>query len=384
MNALVDREILDLFSDRPDLLAVADAVASTGAAARQPSARRRLVRVAIVPAVAAVAAAALLVVAAPWRSSSGVDSRLFFQRALAVIGSAPVLHVVFEYSSSNETVVDLASGAEHPIVHRNEFWYDTERGLGHGRMSVAGGAAVDSVGHVGGATSALDPFTGFATRYRDALEHGRAHIVGRTVVDGRPAVTIDFSWPGADWTETVNVDAETYVPLTIETASPRGSTVIHVRSIGSLAYRRSLFTPPKTSGGVVVGLALAEGEEITLADAARLLDGQPLGLGGAPDTVRVGHAEGTLADGREVRGSYVSLKYGDVDVSLARDEPGKAGLDSAVFPVPPAGSIAVTSGTGRSMGMLSKNGFTIRLQGPSRDAVVAAARELVPVPPSNH
>src|SRR5688500_1867670 len=117
MSVAVDRELLESLQDRSDLVAVADAIADT----QRPRAARRLSRrTALVAAAAVVAAVAAL--AAPW----GERGPATVERALAALGSGPVLHAVVEYTGE-DVVIDLATGRERPFVHRAEYWYDAER-----------------------------------------------------------------------------------------------------------------------------------------------------------------------------------------------------------------------------------------------------------------
>ena len=81
--------------------------------------------------------------------------------------------------------------------HGSEFWYDQQRRLLRVRWNTDGvGPSADIVNRFANSAFAFDPFFGFATQYRDALEHGeRARIIGETEVNGRPAVQIEFTIP---------------------------------------------------------------------------------------------------------------------------------------------------------------------------------------------
>ncbi|HYY64237.1 MAG TPA: hypothetical protein VE688_06470, partial [Gaiellaceae bacterium] len=86
---LRDPELLELLADDPELLAFADAVASTRSAA--PAVRPRRRRFAVLAAAALLLGAAVAIAVAltiPWsHNPSLVD------RALAAVGEQPVLHV---------------------------------------------------------------------------------------------------------------------------------------------------------------------------------------------------------------------------------------------------------------------------------------------------
>ena len=115
----LDAEVIELLRDSPELLAIADAITATQAA---PATRRRATRLAAVAAVLGLAVALALV--SPW---SGRGSLV--DRALAAIGSGAVIHVVEKRDLSDQTLVDLRTGAESPVAQTRELWFDGERGL---------------------------------------------------------------------------------------------------------------------------------------------------------------------------------------------------------------------------------------------------------------
>ena len=115
----LDAEVIELLRDSPELLAIADAITATQAA---PATRRRATRLAAVAAVLGLAVALALV--SPW---SGRGSLV--DRALAAIGSGAVIHVVETRDLSDQTLVDLRTGAESPVAQTRELWFDGERGL---------------------------------------------------------------------------------------------------------------------------------------------------------------------------------------------------------------------------------------------------------------
>ena len=114
-----DVETLELLRDEPELLAIADAVAST------QRRRRRLPR-RVLLAAAAVLAAAVVALLAPWQNEDGRG--LVPERALAALPApAPVMHVVLEHRLG--TRVHLETGRLSPVLVRSESWYDQERSL---------------------------------------------------------------------------------------------------------------------------------------------------------------------------------------------------------------------------------------------------------------
>jgi hypothetical protein len=372
MNALADREVVELLHDRPDLLAVADAVAAT-------QERSRTAHRALVPALA-VAAAVVLLLVAPWQSRgpSVVD------RALAAVGSGPVIHAVIEYSWPQDVVVNLATGAERERVHRQELWYDEQHHALRDSLSTDGGASVDYVAR-NSPDERLDPaLTGFASDYREALAADRARVVGETDVDGRPAKTIEFAPRSGGAVERVDVDATTYAPLRFsETYPPDGrrSPPFRVTTIESVPYDASLFAPTASAPRPDVG-EVSEAKPISLREAARALGAAPLGLGRSPGSVEVSHTKAWLTDGTKLEGLIVRLSYGRVRVSLARDRAGSYGIGfgEGEFPTPPSGSVAVTGNDSEGwQGELRQDGFAVMVNAPTKAQVVAAAGALAPL-----
>jgi hypothetical protein len=339
-----------------------------------PRRARRL----LIPAAVAAAAAAVLVVA-PWRGggSSVVD------RALAAVGAGPVVHAVVEYSWPQDVVVNLATGEERERVHRAEYWFDSDRKHLHARYTTDGAPPVD---YVATGTEQLDAsLAGFATQYADALADGRAHVVGSTTVGGRPAKRIQFAPGSSGAVEEVAVDAETYAPLTFHTTYPpaRRSPEWRVLTIESVPRDPADFRAPVSRPHVDLG-EVSAARDVSLAAAARALGAPPLGLRSrTPSSVQLSRATSWLTDGRKLQGVVVRLLYGDVKVSLARDEAGRdaVGFSTDEYPVPPEGSMALTGNEDDGFqGVLRRGDFGVMIAGPHRDDVIAAARALVPLP----
>lgn len=347
------------------------------------SARPRVAtgRIAFAPMLV-VAAVLVLLLVAPWQSRgpSIVD------RALAAVGSGPVVHAVVEYSWPQDVVVDLATGAERERVHRAEYWYDEQRKQLRARFATDGGEPAD---YAGPAVGELDPvLTGFASQYREALESGRAHVVGDTTVDGRPAKRLEFAPRGSGAVQEVAVDAETFAPLRFHETyrGGRRSPEWRIVSIESVPRDPSDFVAaepsrPRPSVGEV-----SEAREITLVDAARALRARPLWLGSsfagrALDSVELSQTTAWLTDGSKVSGVLVRLVYGPVRVSLAHDAAGgyALGFGDVEYPTPPEGSVAVT-GSDREgwTGELRRGDLSVMLSAPRKERLLAAARALAP------
>jgi hypothetical protein len=283
-TSFADAELVELFADEPELLAIADAIAATTTTPARahtssgaPS-RLRLPRPSVLSAVALVAAAAVIVLVAPWQRSHGTLTDM----ALAAIGTQAVIHVLME-TPTGAGLVEIASGSAQPVMQRDEVWYDAARGL---RRDVTrdGSVILDDELETpqGGFTShgivydcawiAAHPVTatkarvscnasgengttphtvarpkptldaglaGFADSYRQALASGQAHEIGAGEVSGQ---TVDWlAFPTSDGsTERVALDHSSHKPILLE--GPHLS--VRVDSIETIPYDASTFARP--------------------------------------------------------------------------------------------------------------------------------------------
>ena len=131
---LRDPELLELLADKPELLAVADAVAATQQPPRRSFVRRRATRLAAVAAVAAAVVAVALVL--PQGEHGIVD------RAIAAIGDGRVLHLVAEVPTGTVDV-DLQSGRRTVQQYRLELWADQQLSDVHAVMTFKGQIVAD-------------------------------------------------------------------------------------------------------------------------------------------------------------------------------------------------------------------------------------------------
>ena len=103
MTGFADRELVEALADRPDHLALADAVAAT----QRPRRRGRRLAVVLPAAIAAVVALALV---SPWdRGGPGT-----LERALAAVGGGPVIHAIVASSVPADVLVEIETGEERP------------------------------------------------------------------------------------------------------------------------------------------------------------------------------------------------------------------------------------------------------------------------------
>jgi hypothetical protein len=314
-------ELIELLRDDSRLLAVADAVATT----QRPRARVTS-RLLAVPLLAAALVA--IVLFAPWqRSAPGL-----LDRALAAVGTGPVLHVVTEETRpAGWHLVNLRTGERTaPDLHlRTEIWYDPERQLEHSLTSTNGVLTEDLLEtpdsvtmngetvytcawiqahpveatrervscrldgengttprHVPEPPPVVDPgLTGFLDGYQDALQNGTARRVGEGTIDGRHVIWLEMTAeiprpPGADRKpdliqERVAIDSETYRPLVIR--SLRGNISYNVSVIESVERGAADFSESKQlvpSSQQVAGGSVIESTEVEPA-AARDVLGRP-------------------------------------------------------------------------------------------------------------
>ena len=236
----LDAEVVDLLRDEPRLLAIADAVVST----QQPASRsRRRTRLATLAAALLVAVA--IVEVGPWRGEAGGVA----DRALAAIGSGPVLHAVLEARDPHGSLVELSTGKRAATTIQIEYWFDDERGLLRSlarRNGVAGDELLQTARGGLAVRPAPNPALALFVRgYRRALAEGDARAAGTETVDGRRVTWLELRAGGV--AERVAIDAETYAPVLIRALGPDGSPspyVWRVRAIETRARQAGDFAAP--------------------------------------------------------------------------------------------------------------------------------------------
>jgi hypothetical protein len=313
-GVFADRELVELLAEKPDLLAIADAIRSTG-----PKPHRRRVPVRVPLLAAAVLCAALVALLSPWSESRGG----VLAKALAAVSTDEVLHTVVVQSVPGEETVDLRTGRSVPDTIRIEGWFDFQRSLKRtvtirdgvrddvlatpqGVFSSAGvvptcswiaaqpveatklrvscnpsGKNGTTPRHVPESIPAPDPaLAGFITGYRQALRTGRATNLGAGEVDGHHVFWIGFK-VDANQRERVAVDSSTYRPLVHDTVL-LGHVVIRARVVTAekLSYTPSAFARPKLSSDrpPVIGNVVRT-THLSLAAAERALAGRAASLG---------------------------------------------------------------------------------------------------------
>ena len=400
----IDRETIETLRDRPELLAVADAVQSAGGRLGPVTAprrsRRRPVRTAAV--VVALAAAVGVVLSSPWESGgpSLVD------KALAAVGNRPVLHVVERISFGER--VDLRTGASSPAQRDLELWYD-QRTRVFRAVARLDGRVISRVVARGTLLSfgLYNPLV-LASLYRQALKDGKLHQTGRAVVRGRHAVVVEYRGHG-DVTRAY-LDADSYRLLRMQFFVGRHLgyeiDVLRFETVSRAVAKLPATAPSASSTGLsstesgTAGLPYPSVTAKTGLRAARTAFGTPAlwpgrSVGGHRLLSAQVGVETARSGRRTVHGRKLTIDYGprpiDADAYLEIDE---APATSPLWNVesvdaPPAGSLDLLSGEASSdgnhertqwTGTMTKDGFTIQLTSWSRSTLIAAARSMRPVP----
>jgi hypothetical protein len=381
-----DPEILDLFQDEPELLAVVDAISAT-LTARQRRLPRRLLLV------AATAAAAVLVVSfAPWQ----FGGRSVQDRALAAIGDRRVVHLVATRREPARTVVDLRSGNERSGMLAVESWFDSQSGDLRGATRRDGELVADALVAEGAAVGGVDPLVAvFVRGYREALERGELEVVRRGRLGGEEVVWVRLTLPGARRDE-IALDAETGLPRAFRLAvgSEAAGPAWRVQAIDSRPRTQSEFVPAELPVGPSGGDILSE-RAVTTSEANEFLDGHGRWPGSDVDgvplkQVRAQELSRLFANGRRQDSRGVEFVYGDPrsDYLQIRQasapEPaygfteGRLTLDFA--PIPAPGQLSLTRLGPRArplwLGQLSKDEVHMTIRSNRRDLVIDAARSL--------
>jgi hypothetical protein len=273
---------------------------------RPSRARWAAPRLAIVGAVVGLAA---LLAVAPWR---GAERTGILDRARAAVGGGPVLHAVVREGWGAD-VIDLEMGESRWINGEREVWYDPARGL-HSVSWFDGSRQGEQLWPAGEVPRLEARTFGFlAEGYRQALEAGRARLVGPGVVDGTPVYWIRVDTQVApegsrprEWVQDVAVSRESYEPVATRGTRDGGTGP----GDGLLIVEHEMLAPGEgdfTKGlpSWVGGAELREvGEQIELSEAASALGREPLWLGPEHEGLRlakVGRRTTTIGRTRETQ-----------------------------------------------------------------------------------
>jgi hypothetical protein len=257
----------------------------------------------------------------PWQGGGGL-----VDRALAAIGSQPVLHVVItQPSPDGQELVDLTTGRPIPQTQRTEIWFDGSRDLKK-TVTTLNGAVLDEMLETaeGGFTRGGPIYTcawiarhpveatkarvscnanmengttprkvpeepptielalaGFLDHYRSALASRQAAVIGEGTIAGRKVTWLRIETAsargGVPSSQEVAIDSTTYKPVRIR-PSANPAAAVSVDQIETVAYDPALFTHPARVHGPSIG-QVAGASEIEHAQAAPLLGGRAFWLG---------------------------------------------------------------------------------------------------------
>jgi hypothetical protein len=395
-------ELVELLADDPELLALADAIASTRAGRRRHRAAR------IVVAAAAAAALAALAVSSPWQGSSRPS---LVDRALAAIGSGPVIHAVLEHERPDAQVaVDLATGRERQLPVTTEIWFDDERKLEHSIFRIDDQLKYESlqtrtrlVTRQGSLPSAAAPWLDPALRefvdgYRSALSSGRATRDGTGVVDGRPVTWLRFALERRGY-ERVAIDAQTSLPVRVETYGDGPPSVYEVRRIEALPEGRGDFTRPRIDTPIaesyrrlpahiepgaatrVLPGALAVGDSFRGLSLVKVVETK-LSTTFKPDE----HVSPRLTKGLEFDYGTDVFRGDEPFVVVAETTGPQPQNGWGDAPIPRRNEVVVGEDTvmlvrPHWIGLTVKDGIYVTILAPNRELVLAAARALRPFSP---
>jgi hypothetical protein len=405
VDVLREPDIVILLRDEPELLAVADAIATT-----RPVARRKRAR----PASLAVALALLLALAT--LNLWGGDRASLMERALAAVGEGPVVHAVIRAPTEN-VYVDLQTGERTPHQLETEIWFDQERKLEHTITRVEGHVVDEALlspasdtgsnptvyscawitAHPAEAKKAgvscdpkdahldftpqLDPaLANFVDGYRAALKDGRAKEIGKGELEGKDVTWLSLDLPGGG-TEQIAIDDETGQALQVQREDRTYDLVVLEalsRSEGDFRIRERRPQPASGTAGAVGPIPLAEAP-----------DWVPGALWPGPSVRDLALSEIELQfpttgfgrdSGRPVeRGVGLELRYGDhSEIRIQQSSTPQAAYAWNRFvyhAAPPEGTVLL----GFFGGWLVKDGVYVRIWNPDPDVVLDVARALTPI-----
>jgi hypothetical protein len=229
VTVLHDPEVLDVLHNRPELLAVADAVHAT-------QRRRRTGKPWIASAAAVAAGAAAVTLLAPWH---GAGAPVVAQ-ALAAIGNRPVIHLIVRTPPASPRSIH---------ERQTEIWYDERHRLLHVVVRSGAHVVVDvlETPHQTIVSAGVRPRLGapllapalrdFTTRYRSDLRSGRLRLLRHAPAPGRHVV----------WLRSgrllVAVDRRTFVPVFL--LRTPGGRIEQVVLAESLPLGRGNFRAPR-------------------------------------------------------------------------------------------------------------------------------------------
>jgi hypothetical protein len=331
---------------------------------------RRPYRLAAVVALVAV----ITGVVALWPASDGTGGSVL-DRALAATGEGTVLHMIYE-GEQPRTLVDLETGERTDVRSLNEVWFDPEAGFRQTETfddvvqwdTVLG--AEEMPEHLTSIYSSL------GTGYREALESGRAQVVGEDTVDGTAVYWIRIE-DGHD----VAVSKDSYEPAFMRVGmngTPALTRIVTYETVepGSapLDAQRATFGPQDVS--------TTYGTEVELSDAEALLGQEPVWAGSSLDGLPLDSVRELSLPTTEGAATGLSLAYGSFEgggahVEISESATAAEGLTMLVGVrgyLPPEGTALVAG----SQALVSMNGLAVVIHAPDEETAISVARLLEP------
>jgi hypothetical protein len=240
-SRLPDRELVELFADDPEGLAIVDAIGATqGDLALAP--RRRVSRRAAIVILAAAAVVAVVGLVETSTSRAGL-----IQRALRAVSTAPVVHFRLVDRMSAGSIVALRTGEVSSVNHVIDEWLPSSPSQpGRWRDSVRGIVIADS--RIAPGAGGQNP-VGFATEYRASLRAHRARKVAGPSINGRPTVWIALrDSRGAEMR--VALDVHSYRPLEVDYPSSGRAFSVQYLGESSRAALRPHLVAHESAGAI--------------------------------------------------------------------------------------------------------------------------------------
>jgi hypothetical protein len=238
--------------------------------------------------IAAVLAAAAFATVALWPAHEGG----VLERALAAVGTDPVVHVVYR-DETHEMLVDLATGARTPIYTEHEEWYAANQGLRD--VTTFNGHVVETFVQTAKTLGSQQQqtYAGILDGYRQALADGTARLTGSGTIAGHDVYWIHFKGEQLydvgdaryhDWSHEVAVDRTTLQPVYVrETRDgvPGLGTGQEIVSLDTLPAGTVDFSKPEQPKPRAIVMGAVDAVDVTanLEAAAAELTGTPLWLG---------------------------------------------------------------------------------------------------------
>jgi hypothetical protein len=352
-----DPDLAPVVREEPELAAIADAFREAMITVQQRAPRRRLRRVYVLAATIAVGLSAGLI--ASW---SGADRAGIVDRALAAIGTRPVLHVVIQ-APAHANVIDLKTASASALPQETEIWFDESRSLKHTVVRVGSNVLLNEVETANGwftpagrrDSSDQKPtvdraLQSFVDGYRKALASGAAKEAGAETFQGTKVVWISFPLENGQ-SEKIALDARTSRPLFMRMSSDTGG-LYAIKRIETIPFSSTDFEPPAEndaarhafSGGVIDLHDVAVSPSSLVTDfpfavwIGATFDGIPLAAAYRETTVT------SFGDGSSKKADGIRLFYGTLTPTNATnfDQPYIQLSESSDPPSPYFGPVGAT------------------------------------------